>query len=58
MNDTPIKLDCRYTWGGCPSWWNPLGERVERVEGDLVWLSYWRSSLTVSALRLVEEVAQ
>jgi len=57
MNDTPIK-DCRYTWANAPSWWNPLGEQVYRTEGDLVWLSYWRSAVAISALRLAEEAAQ
>lgn len=30
----------RYTWTDAPGWWNPLGEEIDKEEGDLVQLAY------------------
>ena len=49
----PIELGLRYTWESAPNWWNPTGERVNRLKEDKAWLDYWASPLPISALKTV-----
>jgi hypothetical protein len=48
-----LGLKQKYTWRDAPIWWNPGGELIAPIEGEKVFIAYWRSPVNISDLEVV-----